>query len=143
MIAVEVEADVRALRSMNINALRGEWRRRGWTPPRVRSGELMRRMLACRLQENAMGADPELDKKLRALGARAARGQAIGAPRLKIKAGTVLIREHAGVRHRVEAVAAGFEWNGAVHASLSTIAREITGVRWSGPAFFGLRDAKP
>lgn len=143
MITAEVEAEVGALQSMNIDALRGEWRRRGWVPPRIQSGELMRRMLAYRLQENAMGTDPELDKTLRALGARAARGMAVGAPRLKIRAGTVLVREYGGVRHRVEAVEGGFTWNGTVHANLSVIAREITGVRWSGPAFFGLRDAKP
>lgn len=142
MISADLEAEVRALGSMDLEGLRGAWRRRGWPPPRTRSCELMRRMLAYRLQEQALGRDPELDKKLRALGAKVAKGQGVGVARLKIKPGTVLIREHKGVRHRVEAVEGGFCWEGVVYPSLSIIACQIAGVRWSGPAFFGLREKK-
>jgi Protein of unknown function (DUF2924) len=49
-----------------------------------------------------------------------------------------LIREHAGVLHRVTVVAEGFEWDGQIFASLSSVARAITGVRWNGRRFFAL-----
>ena len=55
-----------------------------------------------------------------------------------IRSGTVLVREHAGVLHRVTVAADGFEWNGRVFRSLSATARAITGVNWSGRRFFGL-----
>lgn len=52
--------------------------------------------------------------------------------------GTRLVREWNGRIHHVDVIASGFVWNGTRHRSLSAIAREITGVRWSGPRFFGL-----
>jgi Protein of unknown function (DUF2924) len=59
-----------------------------------------------------------------------------------IKPGTILVREHDGVVHRVMATGDGFAWNGTTYASLSKVAQAITGVNWSGPRFFGLL-AKP
>ncbi|MFT5114094.1 MAG: hypothetical protein ACI8P9_003427, partial [Parasphingorhabdus sp.] len=52
--------------------------------------------------------------------------------------GTKLIREHKGVEHHVTVTRNGFEYQGRTFRSLSHIAREITGTRWSGPLFFGL-----
>jgi hypothetical protein len=57
-----------------------------------------------------------------------------------LKPGTLLAREHHGRVYRVTVSAEGFAWNGAVYQSLSEIARLITGTRWNGPRFFGLRD---
>ena len=57
--------------------------------------------------------------------------------------GTLLVREHRGVVQRVMVLDSGFAWNGAAYASLSEIAREITGTRWNGPRFFGLRESRP
>jgi hypothetical protein len=55
-------------------------------------------------------------------------------------AGTVLVREYKGVEYRVIATADGqYDFQGRMYPSLSMIAREITGMRWSGPLFFGLR----
>jgi hypothetical protein len=55
-------------------------------------------------------------------------------------AGTLLVREYKGVEHRVIATADGqYDFEGRMYPSLSMIAREITGMRWSGPLFFGLR----
>lgn len=51
-----------------------------------------------------------------------------------------LLREWNGVTHVVEVTAKGYRWNGADHRSLSAVARAITGARWSGPRFFGLRE---
>jgi hypothetical protein len=55
-----------------------------------------------------------------------------------IRLGTRLIREWSGVTHAVEVIESGFLWNGNRYASLSAVAREIAGARWSGPRFFGL-----
>ena len=55
-------------------------------------------------------------------------------------AGTRMIREWQGVEHTVTVLADGFEYHGRRHKSLSAIARAITGTRWNGPAFFGLRN---
>jgi len=55
--------------------------------------------------------------------------------------GTILVREWQGITHRVTVVADGFIWNGNTHSSLSGIARAITGTKWNGPRFFGLREA--
>ena len=60
-----------------------------------------------------------------------------------LKPGTLLVREHRGVVQRVMVLDSGFAWNGTAYASLSEIAREITGTRWSGPKFFGLREGRP
>ncbi len=54
-------------------------------------------------------------------------------------AGTRLLREHAGVEHAVTVLPDGFEWEGRPYRSLSAIARAITGTRWNGWTYFGLR----
>jgi hypothetical protein len=61
-------------------------------------------------------------------------------PRPLARPGTVLVREHAGVRHRVMVLDEGVTWNGRTYESLSKVAFAITGTRWNGPRFFGLRD---
>ncbi len=60
---------------------------------------------------------------------------------LEFKAGTILIREWNGITHRAIAVDNGFLWDGTRYDSLSAIAFAITGTRWNGPRFFGLRDS--
>ena len=55
--------------------------------------------------------------------------------------GTRLIREWQGAEHVVTVMTDGYEWQGRPYASLSAIARAITGTRWNGPLFFGLRRA--
>lgn len=57
-----------------------------------------------------------------------------------IKAGTILSREWNGIIHRITATDDGFLWDGGRYDSLSAIAFAITGTRWNGPRFFGLRD---
>src|SRR5206468_4012850 len=83
--------------------------------------------------------DPKTAKHLAGV-ARGNRSQRDRPRRLKI--GTVLVREYQGARHTVTVVANGFVWREATYASLSTIARAITGTNWNGPRFFGLRIAK-
>jgi Protein of unknown function (DUF2924) len=59
------------------------------------------------------------------------------------RAGTILVREWQGTPHHVTVTHDGFLWNGKAHRSLSSIAHAITGTKWNGPRFFGLRDARP
>jgi Protein of unknown function (DUF2924) len=61
-----------------------------------------------------------------------------GAPRRQLKPGTVLMRDYQGQRHTVTVAPNGFDWQGTTYASLSAIARAITGTAWSGPRFFAL-----
>jgi Protein of unknown function (DUF2924) len=58
------------------------------------------------------------------------------------RAGTVLVREWQGTTHHITVTDNGFLWNGKIHRSLSSIAGAITGTKWNGPRFFGLRDLK-
>jgi DUF2924 family protein len=60
--------------------------------------------------------------------------------RVELTPGTVLVREWDRQSHRVMVLADGFAWNGQTYESLSKIAFAITGTRWNGPRFFGLRD---
>ena len=55
----------------------------------------------------------------------------------------MLVREYQGERHTVTVAPDGYVWREATYASLSTIARAITGTAWSGPRFFGLRAGVP
>ncbi len=60
--------------------------------------------------------------------------------RVELKAGTILTREWNGHPHRVMVVDSGFAWMGKTYDSLSKVAFAITGTKWNGPRFFGLRD---
>jgi hypothetical protein len=139
--AERVADEVRALEVMNIDALRLEWRRRFQeTPPAMRAADLLRRCLADRLQTQALGGDPDLERRLAALVRAHGRGQSPTAARPRLRPGTVLAREHEGRTHRVEVGERSFSYDGKTWKSLSQIARAITGVRWNGPRFFGLRE---
>ena len=69
-----------------------------------------------------------------------ARGSPPSAPPSTIKPGTRLLREWQGVTHEVIVLDDGVRYRGETWGSLSAVAREITGTRWSGPLFFGLKD---
>jgi len=65
---------------------------------------------------------------------------AFGRRATELHPGTILVREWNGQMQRVAVIADGFAWNGKTYPSLSKVAFAITGTRWSGPKFFGLRD---
>ena len=128
-----IAAELAALHHEGLQQLRGRWARR-WGPcPRLRSAALLRRIIAWRLQADALGGLEAGTRKL--LRGNASAGQAPLAP------GTVLTREWLGVTYRVEVAEEGFIHDGRRWSSLSEIARSITGTRWNGPRFFGLRAA--
>ena len=129
-----IEAEIACLRSVAIDVLRRHWRVIfGRTPPAGLSKDLLRRMIAWRLQERAFG---DLDREsLRFLDGLARHGSS---PRRQLKPGTVLVRDYQGQRHTVTVALDGFDWQGTPYRSLSAIARAITGTAWSGPRFFAL-----
>jgi hypothetical protein len=133
-VAPAIEAEIAHLRSLALDALRRRWRVMfGRTPPAALSKDLLGRMIAWRMQEHAFGG---LDReRLRFLDGLARHG---GSPRRQLKPGTVLVRDYQGQRHTVTVAADGFDWQGTTYASLSAIARAITGTAWSGPRFFAL-----
>lgn len=132
--ADELEKRLAELEQLNLEALRMSWRRQLHCPPPVRSADLLRRLLAFNLQEAVFGGMPaELKQRLRA--------KSTSAPKPTLQPGTVLTREWRGETHVVEVRDGSFEHLGTSYASLSEVARAITGARWSGPRFFGL--AKP
>jgi hypothetical protein len=101
------------------------------------SKDILARYLCWHIQEQAFGGlDSKTAKHLDGL-ARGDRSRA-DRPR-RLKPGTVLLREYQGERHTVTVVAKGYVWREATYASLSSIARAITGTAWNGPRFFGLR----
>jgi Protein of unknown function (DUF2924) len=133
-----IEAEIDRVRSLGLGELRTLWRTTfRSSPPPGFTKDLIARFLCWHIQEQALGGlDPETTRHLASL-ARGNRSRA-DRPR-RLKTGTVLVREYQGERHSVTVVANGFVWREATYASLSTIARAITGTNWNGPRFFGLR----
>jgi Protein of unknown function (DUF2924) len=102
--------------------------------------ELMIPILAYRTQEKACGGlKPEAARRLSQLGASLDGGQPRPRAETRVKPGTRLLREWRRQTHEVIATERGFLYRGKSHKSLSGIARLITGTRWSGPVFFGLK----
>ena len=94
-----------------------------------------------KLQERAYGGlSTATARKLEQAGAVSlSRGSVTPAPPISLRPGTRLVREWRGVTHMVLIHADGIEWRGQRYRSLTIVARKITGARWSGPRFFGLR----
>jgi hypothetical protein len=110
-------------------------------PPKAFGPDLLRRSIAHQIQEKAYGglsrpAQRLLDQAMKAFAAKP--NGKIVLPR-RIKPGSVLIREWKGKSHRVMVLADGFAYDGETFNNLSEIAVLITGTRWNGPRFFGLR----
>lgn len=139
-----LEAAIAALSDLSLEELRERWKQqRRSPPPACRNRTLLRGLIAWSLQEEAFGGlSGEAARRLARLAGTVARDPA-HAPSAKpsFKPGTILTRHWRGVPHQVRATADGFEHQGNLYASLSEVARAITGTRWSGPAFFGLRTA--
>ena len=137
--ALDLDAELARIATLTIDQLRDKWQERlGLDPPTALSKDLIARVLSHRLQEKVVGGlPPRIRKAMTAL----AEGDSL--PLQRIKVGSVLVREHEGKLHDVYVVPDGFSWQGKIYASLSTIARKITGTKWNGPRFFGWRDNRP
>jgi len=137
-----VEAELERLPRLSTDELDTRWRELyGTERPRRIYGELLIGVLGYRLQEKALGGlKPATRRLLRQVAGNPNERRAFDAlsqPRLK--AGAVLLREWHGTTHRVTVLENGYEYGGQPLKSLSEIARRITGSRWSGPLFFGLK----
>lgn len=137
-----METELKQLPGCSIHQLRARWRSLfGGEPPSALGPDLLRRTVAQKLQEDAYGklssaSRKELNRVVNSLERNpAARLQL---PR-RIKPGALLVRDWKGKSHRVMVLERGFAYEGHTYPSLSEIAREITGTRWNGPRFFGLR----
>jgi hypothetical protein len=140
-----IEVEVARSRDLDLRELRARWHTVfGRRPPSSLPRHLLFRVLAYRVQASALG---DLDRHCQRLLDRAALSGGNRKPegRLKrvmatLQQGTILSREWNGRIERVAVLADGFAWNGKTYPSLSKVAFAITGTRWNGPRFFGLRD---
>jgi hypothetical protein len=140
--AIDVAQALTRLSELTIFELRGEWRRLHRTPPPMRlSRDLLTRGITYKLQERAYGGlSLATARKLEHANADPqSRGAAKPVQPISLRPGTRLVREWRGVTHMVLIHADGVEWRGQRYRSLTIVARKITGARWSGPRFFGLR----
>ena len=108
-------------------------------PPKHMSRDLLLRAQAYHLQEQAEGGLSKAALKRLAYLARSGTDQPPPLAGLRLKPGTCLVREWRGEVHHVTVLDDGFDYRGVRYGSLSQIARIVTGTRWSGPLFFGLR----
>ena len=136
-----VLARLAALKTATTPDLRQRWRDLFDTEPPRYNRRFLESRLAYRVQELHFGGlKPETVERLEALGEALANGRK---PALREEhrpiAGTRLIREWQGVEHCVTVRDVDFEYQGRPYRSLSAVARAITGTRWNGPLFFGLR----
>jgi hypothetical protein len=139
-----VEAELDRLPRTPIADLRIRYRELFRTePPKAFGPDLLRRSVAHRIQEQAYGGLPAATQRLLSQLVKAALANPLGRLELprRIKPGSELVRSWKGRSHRVMVMADGFAYDGKTFASLSEIASEITGTRWNGPRFFGLRPA--
>jgi len=138
-LSTSVDDQLKGLPGMSREDLQSLWTKLFGKPPSpaLRRENLIP-ILAYRLQERAFGGlKAAVVKRLRQI----ALGESTGrrAPDIRVKPGTRIVREWQGELHEVSVLAEGYEYNGQTWRSLSEIARAITGTRWSGPAFFGIR----
>jgi hypothetical protein len=145
--AAALANEIAHLRALDLAGLRARWRSlTGRTAPAHVPRMLLLQVLAYRVQAAALGdLDPVTARvldRLAAEGRSSMRVQVLVPDRIGIRPGTVLVREWDGTPQRVMVLADGFAWNGTTYQSLSQVARAITGTRWNGPRFFGLRDKK-
>jgi len=144
-----IEIEIARLRDLDLGALRIRWQGvTGRAAPIHVPKHLLFAMLAYRLQTDALG---DLDAGSVQLLKRAASASStsevmpltakLDQRNQELLQGAILTREWNGHDHRVMVVGNGFEWEGKIYDSLSRVAFAITGTKWNGPRFFGLRAA--
>jgi hypothetical protein len=142
-----LDNEIARLRGLGVGELRARWHTVfGRVAPPHLPRHLLFRILAYRLQADRLG---ELDTDSRRLLDRIGSAASDKADRCvadlnrrktELRPGTLLTREWDGHLQQVMVIADGFAWNGQTYPSLSKVAFAITGSRWNGPRFFGLRD---
>ena len=142
--------EIASLRDLDLSGVRARWRGVFRSdPPSHLPKYLLVAILSYRLQSDRSGdLDHRTRKLLDQIGTDASRVAiaaglvAFDRKQIELTPGTVLLREWNDQPQRVMVMADGFAWNGRTYDSLSKVAFAITGTRWNGPRFFGLRDRK-
>ncbi len=143
-----VEDETAHLRGLDLKGLRARWQSAFQRQaPAHLTRHLLFAIIAYRIQADRFG---DLDHETRQLldrtvaketgPAMSTRLASFDQKRTELTPGTVLVREWDRQSQRVMVMADGFAWNGQTYDSLSKVAFAITGTKWSGPRFFGLRD---
>jgi hypothetical protein len=143
-----VEDEIAHLRGLDSRGLRARWQSVFQRPtPAHLTRHLLFAIIAYRIQADRFGdLDHETKQVLDRTAAKetgpamSARLASFDQKRTELTPGTVLVREWDRQSQRVMVMAAGFAWNGQTYDSLSKVAFAITGTKWNGPRFFGLRD---
>ncbi|MGO9799925.1 MAG: DUF2924 domain-containing protein [Candidatus Binatus sp.] len=141
----DLAREVGSLSTLGSKPLKDKWRTLfGTEPPRQISRSFMIRAIAYRMQEKSLGGlKPATRRLLAEFTHDGANGSALAAaPSRIVQPGAVLVREWRGMSHQVGVLEKGFRFRGRHYRSLSEVAREITGTRWSGPLFFGLKGSQ-
>jgi hypothetical protein len=146
-MASQITEQIAKLRTLSRSELLDLWQKLydKAAPPGIRR-EILVPFLAYRIQENAHGGlKPIALAELRRIARGLDKNRMSNGPvvRTRIKPGTRLFREWRGQTHEVFVTESGYEYRRVGYRSLSEIARKITGTRWSGPAFFGLKKTNP
>ena len=140
-----IDVEIARLRALDVGELRNSWHTVFGRPPHPHlPRHLLFRVLAYQLQAHVFGdLDGDSQRLLdRSVSPEDAGQRAIELARrtADLRPGTMLEREWNGQTHRVAVLTDGFAWNGKTYQSLTKVAFAITGTRWSGPRFFGVRD---
>jgi len=139
----ELQLDIASLPQMTADELQTAWHiHLGGAPPSRMPKSLLAKLLAYRVQVQCWGglSRPAV-RFLDGIADDLAKGREPAMPYpddRRLKPGSVLIREHDGIQHRVIVLDEGYAWNGKAFASLSAVAKAITGTNWNGQRFFGL-----
>ena len=134
---VNLDQRLAALSDMSRKDLLACWQSTYGKPPPARlSRSFLEKAIGYELQVQALGGLSTRTR--RSLGAALTTKNG-PCPRSSLQAGTRLVREWQGRVHEVEVLDDGYLWSGRRHRSLSAIALSITGTKWSGPRFFGLK----
>lgn len=143
-----IPARLAALKTTPTAELKSQWRDLFGKEPPPYNRRYLESRLAYRIQELVYGGlKPETIRRLEALGEELDGGDRARSRKRadhsdRPISGTRLIREWQGVEHTVTVLVEGYEWQGRPYKSLSAIARAITGTRWNGLVFFGLKNQR-
>lgn len=132
--------DIKDVKSLPLDALRDEWEKAWRRKPHLRIGRVMlEKSLVYKLNYEP---DLEQENHLKQLIKSYKQNPKCFDERINtLKPGTRLVRNYNGIKHNVIVKEFGFEYNGKEYSSLSQIANDITGKRWNGWVFFGLKKA--
>ena len=135
----DLDNQLATLATMSPAQLRSEWLSLYKAPAPPLTADLLARGIAWRLQERAHGGlSKSTLREVEQLRRQFERGRAARVSDGRIKPGTRLVRDWGGKSHHVLILESGYLYQDRRYASLSQVARDITGARWSGPRFFGL-----